>query len=296
MNKVKTMKKTVSVLLLGLSMLLTNNSLASPGNFLKKGIKKVNQRVQKTLNGNSALHLAVKSGDLRSVKLVYKNNPELLEKVNDKGETPLFTALDEGDGDLSIVIYLIKNCGANVNAINNEDESILFLAIIYKRIDIIRWLLAAGADVNINSPVSGDSLLYMSTCRNHEITTMLLVSGANVNELNPEGEKPNLFRYSQKLVDARLTPEQAIAEEKEKLIEFARQINNIRRDNGKDELPYLPQISAETMYKLHNEFEKALQKENKSCSVCGSKLFTPEGYNSIADGQQSGECVYGVRQ
>ncbi len=297
MNKVKNMKKIVSVLVLGLSVLLTSNGFASPGNFLKRGLEKANQRVQKTLNGNSALHCAVKSGNLQSVKLVYKKHPELIEKVNDKRETPLFTAVNEGDeAVLSIIIYLVKDCGANVNIVNNEDQYLLVEALPGKRSDVIRWLLAAGANPNVKDSFTLYSALDISIyLENYEIAIMFLASGANVNERDPEGEKLNLERYCNNLVREHLTFEKAISEELEKLIELRRQINDVREDNGKDKLPELPQISDETMNKLHSEFELALQRRNECRRKNGCELFIIEGYKSIADGQRTGECVYGVR-
>lgn len=93
-------------------------------------------------SGETALHIVVKRGDPVYTRFLLQRgaNPNLRDG---KGNTPLMAAVSAGAG--SIVPLLITG-KANVNIANDSGETPLIRAVQRRDMQVIRDLLAAGAD------------------------------------------------------------------------------------------------------------------------------------------------------
>lgn len=96
---------------------------------------------------------------------------------------PLIQAIH--DGDVAVVISLLKQ-GANPNTLDATEASALFLAAEKGHVEIVRALVAAGADVNLvpdeDFPTMGASPLYAAAeCGHVDVVRVLVSGGADVN-------------------------------------------------------------------------------------------------------------------
>lgn len=89
------------------------------------------------------------------------------------------------DGNLSRM-RLLHFAGANINSRGNGSRP-LFVAASEGRSDVVRYLLAEGADVNAREKL-GDTALMEATYYGHlALVKQLLLSGAEVNALGNRG-------------------------------------------------------------------------------------------------------------
>jgi ankyrin repeat protein len=99
-------------------------------------------------------------------------------------------------GDLEAVQILVRG-GANVNLFDRQDQNALMAAtmnIVVNRPEIMRYLLANGADPNLRSPLSGESAFFDALrISERELLSILIEGKADVNRPDRGGESPLLF-------------------------------------------------------------------------------------------------------
>ena len=107
------------------------------------------------IEGATPLLLACSSAQAESVELLLSlgADPNMADA---DGETSILNAI-EGFCSVQIIQRLIDN-GANVNASNNTGLTALLKACSYRRMDVVKVLLEAGADPTITSEVGYSSL------------------------------------------------------------------------------------------------------------------------------------------
>jgi hypothetical protein len=88
----------------------------------------------------AAIQDAAELGDLAEVRTLLKDNPELLNKADESGNTPLHCAVLSGMIDM---VKLLLEKGANLNCRNKSGYTPLRLAITRREMEIA-WLLATG--------------------------------------------------------------------------------------------------------------------------------------------------------
>jgi ankyrin repeat protein len=88
---------------------------------------------------------AAKTGDLGSVKSLFKDNPSLILSKDREGSTAFMLAAWKGNKD--VTEWLLVN-NADVNAKSNDGSSALHCAANDGRKDIAELLIAKGADIN----------------------------------------------------------------------------------------------------------------------------------------------------
>lgn len=93
----------------------------------------------------SSIHQASLKGDLARVKELLKMNPELLNSKGRHEKEPLHLASEAGHLDL--VKFLLSK-GANVNGRNIINETPLHYAIGSNHPEVVALLMAGGADIN----------------------------------------------------------------------------------------------------------------------------------------------------
>ena len=121
------------------------------------------------------LYSAAEVGDLLEVSrlLVLGANPNSINPVSGKNSIEIACV----NGNLDLLTKFAQH-GINL-AISG---GLLFLAVQYGHVDIVRYLISIGADVNEHF---GLTTILIEGLKNHEITKLLLEAGADVNENIP---------------------------------------------------------------------------------------------------------------
>ena len=133
-----------------------------------------------------ALVKAAEIGNISIVKAIIKENgPDNINHHNEQLQTPLILAADRGDTEIAKI--LLKN-NADVNMKDVNENTALIAAIKSRTLaaDLVSVLMEHGAKmININNMTClGLAVLY---CDN-DIVTALIKHGADVNELDGDGE------------------------------------------------------------------------------------------------------------
>nr|XP_056713374.1 ankyrin repeat domain-containing protein 17 [Euleptes europaea] len=170
--------------------------------------------------GNTALTHACAGGHVDIVKALLESGASV-EDHNENGHTPLMEA--GSAGHVAVARVLLEN-GAGINTHSNEfKESALTLACYKGHLEMVRFLLEAGADqehktdemhtalmeacmdghvevarllldsgAQVNMPAdSFESPLTLVACGGHvELAALLIERGANLEEVNDEGYTP----------------------------------------------------------------------------------------------------------
>jgi len=140
-------------------------------------------------NGLNAgeIHTAAQNGDLEKVKILLETDPELIKAKDNKGFTPLHSAVSKGRK--SVVTYLVNN-GADINAKNKNGLTPLFQALDLSRNNVAKVLIEKGADLNIKG-YRNRTLLHMAArSGNAAIASLLIKKGANVNASDSRSTTP----------------------------------------------------------------------------------------------------------
>ncbi len=120
--------------------------------------------------GDRVVHLAAREGDLSKLEeqVGEEKNVNLENRV---GETPLFFCVD---GNKIKACQLLVKFGANVNHRRIDGRTALHNAAIYDyRIEIVRFLVEAGAEVNVRDK-KNQTPLGIANSRNEVVITEYL--------------------------------------------------------------------------------------------------------------------------
>jgi ankyrin repeat protein len=119
---------------------------------------------------------AVLRGDLLAVQGFISKGADVNANNNDGGRiTALIVATEEGHKE---VVRLLLANGADINVKDKNGETALMLASYYGRKEIVKLLLAKRADVNAKSN-NGATALMNATKKGHkEIKELLIRAGA----------------------------------------------------------------------------------------------------------------------
>jgi ankyrin repeat protein len=128
------------------------------------------------LNDDRSITAAAESGDLIAVKEHIQNGADI-NRIDSNSKTPLFLSTEMGH--LDIVRYLVSK-GAKLNTIDPIGITVLHVAASAGHIDIVKLLCESGINVDIESP-HGSPLQQATKAGNFEIVKFLIANGANVN-------------------------------------------------------------------------------------------------------------------
>lgn len=123
-------------------------------------------------DGKSALHLAVRTGRLDSVKFLVGAGVELNSHARD-GATPLHTAAKYGQRN--IVNYLIGCKDIDLNAIDLSGATPLHYATIYSQQDVVKTLLMCPG-VNVLAQTTNEKKCAFDLARDSQIRRMIAES------------------------------------------------------------------------------------------------------------------------
>lgn len=130
--------------------------------------------------GDSELHAAVRSGDLKKVVELTENNQDM-ESFDVNGWTPLHIATAQDD--ITILRYLLCHnpnleiCGKQMN----KDTPLSFAAL-NGQVDAIEILLEFGANVHVRNDCGYTPVMVAAYERHAEAVSKLLEGGANPND------------------------------------------------------------------------------------------------------------------
>ncbi|BAG39507.1 ankyrin repeat-containing protein 02 [Orientia tsutsugamushi str. Ikeda] len=141
--------------------------------------------------GNTALHEAVKSGNIQAVKSILCENSSL-DYVNSSDDVRYNTALHYAVRACNLeVINILLTHGANPNAQDIYGYTPFHVACLKKDVQLIKLLLKHGADSNVQN-LSLDTPFHLTAhhCGFEIIKLLLLKNGANLNVVDTTGITP----------------------------------------------------------------------------------------------------------
>ena len=90
------------------------------------------------------------------------------------------------NGDAEMVKHLLA-AGANVNAVNKNNLTALFMAALQGRLEILRILVDAGAGVNTCNKDGWPVVMAAARNGHAEVVRQLIIAGADVNVASNKG-------------------------------------------------------------------------------------------------------------
>uniref|UniRef100_A0A3B1JEE7 KN motif and ankyrin repeat domains 1 n=1 Tax=Astyanax mexicanus TaxID=7994 RepID=A0A3B1JEE7_ASTMX len=127
-------------------------------------------------NGNTALHYSVSHSNFHIVKKLLDANVCNVNQQNKAGYTPIMLAAlaaVEAPKDMRVVEELFSKGDVNSKA-SQAGQTGLMLAVSHGRMDMVKALLACGADVNIQDDEGSTALMCASEHGHVEIVKLLL--------------------------------------------------------------------------------------------------------------------------
>lgn len=131
------------------------------------------------------LMLAVNKSSIDMIKCLVEAGYDI-NKKNICGDSLLHNALRKHKKELTE--YLLNDCSPNMNATNNNNESPLYLAVIYEKKDVVQQLIQSGVDVNISNRFGIAPISIAVKKRNIDMVEMLVNSKAGVELIDYNGE------------------------------------------------------------------------------------------------------------
>ena len=134
----------------------------------------------------------------------YSKYPLLSDLLKMAGAKPsLFDCVENND------LANYKNSNGNVNVTNNIGATPLILASMEGKIDLVKALITAGADVNASNTNGGTALMYITINQKTntieqqlEIINALIKAGADINKKNSRGRTSLMLGVFNKQIDA----------------------------------------------------------------------------------------------
>jgi ankyrin repeat protein/glyoxylase-like metal-dependent hydrolase (beta-lactamase superfamily II) len=133
------------------------------------------------------IHDAAKKGDLIKVKSLLQKDSTLLDTNGENKKAPLHWAAEAGR--LEIVEFLIAK-GADINILNVASETPLHYAATYGHKEVVDLLLKKGAKVNVIDQSKRTPLFLTGYSGYKDSVKLLLAAGAEVNLKDNRGYSP----------------------------------------------------------------------------------------------------------
>lgn len=130
--------------------------------------------------GLTALHWALRSGQIKAVKLLVERGADF-ESADEYGITPAFAAAMFGQPE---IYQFLRDHGAKIDRVLNDGTTIIHAAVAGGQEEIVRDVLNAGYDLNYRHPERGDTPIYGALDRldaDINFIRFLLAAGAEVN-------------------------------------------------------------------------------------------------------------------
>lgn len=135
----------------------------------------------------SAIHDAVRNGDLGKVKSLLKDNTDLVFTKDGKGLTPLYLAASKGESAVAEVLLAHR---AEVNPTDRYGDTPLHAAACNGHRHVVELLLAHEAEVNATLTDGWTPLHFAASKGHHAVVELLLAHHAQVNATDNDGWTP----------------------------------------------------------------------------------------------------------
>lgn len=241
----------------------------------------------KGIYGQTALHLAVSSGEIEKVKYLIEKGANINAK--DKyGQNVLHSTSTHSE--VNIIKYLLAK-GMDVDAKDSSGQTTLHKAALHGNINVIQFFIDNGADINTRSQ-SGDTILFNPVIiGNLEVVKYLVDKGVDINAKGVFGTvlsravssgKFDIVKYliekgadvNTKDVLGRTNLDIAIASKKHNIVAYLKELPNLTAKKKEQE-------------KKH---ERTIQKQNEQREVetfiskndlQGLKSYTDQNPNAV---------------
>lgn len=148
----------------------------------------------------SGIFNACRTGDLQTVKTLYKQNPDILNSSNHKGYTPLILSVYNHQSE--VVTFLLAQ-KVNANAQDKSGNTALMGAVFKGHIKYVKQLIAEGAKVDQKNYNGATALTFAATFGKTKIARILLKKGAK--PLLPDARGKSPMDYSKMQENAEIT-------------------------------------------------------------------------------------------
>ena len=139
----------------------------------------------------SELIRATRNGDLDKVKLLVKNGININYQPYNTDESALMRAV-AGNQHPEIAKFLIK-AGADLNLQDEVGDTALMYASNAGSTDMVKLLLKGGADINILNGAKNNALHFASLYGHLDIVKILIDAGINIDNQDEDGRTPLFY-------------------------------------------------------------------------------------------------------
>ncbi|WP_312298677.1 ankyrin repeat domain-containing protein [Chryseobacterium sp.] len=131
-----------------------------------------------------------RSGTVVEVKELMKQNPDIINQINENGFSPLILACYRGNTE--VAKYLIDHV-KDVNYKSRQGTALSGLSVKYNK-DLVTYLLNKNADPNIADETGSTPLFWAVKFGNKELAELLLKNKADKSIKDSQGMTP--FEYA----------------------------------------------------------------------------------------------------
>lgn len=131
-----------------------------------------------------------RSGTVAEVKELMKQNPDIINQINENGFSPLILACYRGNTE--VAKYLIDHV-KDVNYKSRQGTALSGLSVKYNK-DLVTYLLNKNADPNIADETGSTPLFWAVKFGNKELAELLLKNKADKSIKDLQGMTP--FEYA----------------------------------------------------------------------------------------------------
>ena len=127
-------------------------------------------KVNEIIKNQTLMHVAVRTNDVKMIKLLIDYKAEINAKSTDKGETPLHEAILNAK---PLMVKCLLENGANIDFQCNDLETPLHKAVKSNNLQLVQILLQRGANMNLMS--KENSALHIAIWEGYDDIVKLLI-------------------------------------------------------------------------------------------------------------------------
>ncbi|XP_029124418.1 protein ACCELERATED CELL DEATH 6-like [Elaeis guineensis] len=148
-------------------------------------------KVGDATNNSTPLHYAASSGNRKMVQLLLEKDSSASYLQDIEGLAPIHVAASAGHPN--VIAELVQRRPDCTELITNQGRNFLHVAIVNKRLQVVKYVLESGILVDLNEPDNeGKTPLHLAVIsKNRQIVQMLSSNGTvNTSIMNYEGHTP----------------------------------------------------------------------------------------------------------